>query len=253
MNYNPPIKPISELIKQNPFTGIYQTEDIKECSQEELENSIEDIKKRLNIKLKTGRCSSVLIQQLARHHLQLYEKFGNETHQYHLPTILETLECFDNGQKMNVRTFNGKLLSGLMHIHHNSTTFRVKNIGNHWKEKCRIRFKNKKKIKPKDEIQFQNELLINIYNELLKLHPPEIAQEKAHIVLLCNLHNETMFNNTENQTGEWIVFTKNKGINYYLCLATHNEVKPDKDNIIIKRIEPCLTEFPELVNTICKS
>ena len=41
-------------------------------------------------------------------------------------------------------------------------------------------------------------------------------------------------------TGEWIVFAKNLGINYYLCLATHN----DDDNSIYNKIKHnCTQEF----------
>lgn len=248
MSFIPLTKPLSELIKQNPFIGKYKTEDLKDCDEVELTNATVDISQRLKIKLKSGRCSSVFIQQMARHHLQCYERFGCEIHQYHLPTILDTIECIEGGQKMNIRPFNGELLSGLQHIHHNSITFRVKNIERYWIEKCRIRFNNKKKIKAKDEIEFQNELLNEIFKQLLIEHPQEIAQEKALIVLLSKIHNETIFRKSEEQTGEWIVFAEKNDIIYYLCLATHNEVKPDNDQVILNRIKPCLTEFPELKN-----
>ncbi len=166
-----------------------------------------------------------------------------------MPTILDTIECVENGQKMNIRPFDKELLSGLNHIHHNSTTFRVKNIKNHWIDKCKIRFNNKKKIKRKDEIEFQNELLSDIYKHLLKEYSQEVAQEKARIVLLNKLHNETTFKKTEEHTGEWIVFAEKNNINYYLCLATHKESKDFTDQVILDRLEPCLNEFPELINT----
>jgi hypothetical protein len=44
-------------------------------------------------------------------------------------------------------------------------------------------------------------------------------------------------------TGEWIVFAKHNGQNYYLCLARHNE----GDELIFSRIKQiCFREFPFL-------
>lgn len=49
------------------------------------------------------------------------------------------------------------------------------------------------------------------------------------------------------KTGEWIIFTTYNNINYYLCLATHNEAKELGDNWIFEtKIKPCFEEFPEL-------
>ena len=48
-------------------------------------------------------------------------------------------------------------------------------------------------------------------------------------------------------TGEWIVFAKYNGLNYYLCLATHNQ----GDENIIKTIkEFCIPEYPFLSEII---
>jgi hypothetical protein len=48
----------------------------------------------------------------------------------------------------------------------------------------------------------------------------------------------------EKLTGEWIVFSKLEGQNYYLCLATHTT----GDEVIFERIkECCVQQFPFLV------
>jgi len=248
MDYIPLLTPLSKIIKENPHHGKFGHEVLINIIPEiDLKNSIEDLKQRLKIKLKTGLCSYILIEQLARHNLKKYEKFGSEIHQYHVPTILDTIECVENGAEMNIRPFKKSILHGLKHLHHNSCTFIVKNLENYWKEKCIIRF-NKKKIKENDEIEFQNELLNEIYKQLLIEHTKEKAQEKAHFILLNNLQNECVFRKMKEQTGEWIIFAQKDRINYYLCLATHEESKNNNDQVIIDRLKPCLTEFPELKN-----
>jgi hypothetical protein len=40
-------------------------------------------------------------------------------------------------------------------------------------------------------------------------------------------------------TGEWIIFAKHEGRNYYLCLAQHNE----GDTAIFERVQKCIDEF----------
>ncbi|MGF1733680.1 hypothetical protein [Photobacterium kasasachensis] len=48
-------------------------------------------------------------------------------------------------------------------------------------------------------------------------------------------------------TGEWVVYTKHQGKNYYLCLARHD----DDDQFIRNRIEEhCMREFPFLESVL---
>lgn len=49
-----------------------------------------------------------------------------------------------------------------------------------------------------------------------------------------------------NLTGEWIVFAKHEGENYYLCLATHNEVRSDAATFYDRVRRGCSSEFPFL-------
>ena len=42
-------------------------------------------------------------------------------------------------------------------------------------------------------------------------------------------------------TGEWIVFAKQDGINYYLTLGVHGD-----DDAIAKRVRMCIAEFPQV-------
>jgi hypothetical protein len=238
MSYNPLNISLSDIINENPLKFTFTSEQVEEYEipQIDLGNSIEDIKQRLRFKLKTGYCSSVLIEQLAKHRLNLHEKFGNEFHHYHFPTILDTIRTIENGYENNVRPFKKPLLSGLKHIHHNSNTFIVQNMLGCWR----------KKFKGHNEITLQNKLLEGIYDELLKEYPEDIAQKKSLSVLLSKIQYESKFRIFKEQTGEWIVFAEKNCTNYYLCLATHQESKDFTDQVILDRLQDCFLEFPEL-------
>jgi len=68
----------------------------------------------------------------------------------------------------------------------------------------------------------------------------EMISELAHRVAHESVEERA---NSNKLTGEWIVFAKEGGNNYYLCLNTHNA----GDQQIADRIkEHCLREFPFL-------
>jgi hypothetical protein len=48
-------------------------------------------------------------------------------------------------------------------------------------------------------------------------------------------------------TGEWIVFAKHEGKNYYLCLAGHDE---GDDHIFARISDGCAYEFPFLSDVL---
>jgi hypothetical protein len=240
MSYIPITTPISEIINKHTVNGVFVEDHLEknEISPVVFQKAKDDVDQRLKVKVKLGKCSSVLVHQLTRHSLQIFEKFGNEIHHYHFATILDTIELVDQGHKMNVRNFNKQPLAGLKHIHHSSNTFIAQNMVNCWKEK----YGNN------DELSFQNILLQEIYTDLLNDFPKEIAQKKSLTTLLTKILYESKSRKPKKQTGEWIVFAQKDNINYYLCLATHNESEDFTDQVIYDRLEPCLTEFPELKN-----
>ena len=53
--------------------------------------------------------------------------------------------------------------------------------------------------------------------------------------------------NERDLTGEWIVFAKQDGVNYYLTLGTHKKEDGERDDEAIwRRCKACATEFPGL-------
>ncbi|MEI9918166.1 MAG: hypothetical protein WDO14_05115 [Bacteroidota bacterium] len=244
MAFNPLKTPLSKIIFDHTFDGIFHEDqfDTFEVSQAEIDDAIKDIKGRLGVKLQSGKVSNVLLLQLARHKLNHYEKFGNQIHCYHFQTILDIIESVEKGWQANIRPFNGNLLGGLKHVHHNSSTFISQNLGNHWRSK----------VAGRDEIKYQNELLEQIFNKISDELSQEIANKRALTILLTQLLTESKFRKQKKQTGEWIVFAEKDGINYYLCLATHHEAIDFTDRVIYDRLISCVNEFPELNDVISK-
>jgi hypothetical protein len=228
--------PISTILKNNPFEVKFSENEFvaTKINEKEVESSLLNVNREIDYKLKAGKCSNVLRNQLAVHRMNGYEKYKDEYHHYHYAAIKDTLEAIEIGNKINIRSFNGPILRGLKHFHHSSETFLKNNILNYWK----------KKVGKKNEIEYQNKLLSIVYKNLKSVHGIGIANEKSIQVLLNQIHNESNFRKFDIKTGEWLVFVEHENKKYYLCLATHDE--PDED--IYKRILPCLIEFEELSN-----
>ncbi len=66
---------------------------------------------------------------------------------------------------------------------------------------------------------------------------PPIANDAVH-------GNWLRLREAERLTGEWIVFGKHEGLNYYLTLATHDKTTHDHERQLIENI--CYHEFPFL-------
>lgn len=230
--------PLTQIITDNPFKVTFPEEDVESIILDEIkiQDSINEVKEDLSYKLPSAKISNILLKQLAIHRINGYEKYAGEFHQYHYPTLIETLRLHNNGGAVNERSFKGSKLKHFKHIHHNSNTFVVKNLENYWKLKYR----------GKNEIEYQNELLNERFKELLTKLPEEEARKKVLSVFLIELMNESQNRNFNNKTGEWIIFTVINGSNVYLCLATHEETKLYSDEIVLERIRPCLSDYPIL-------
>jgi hypothetical protein len=68
-----------------------------------------------------------------------------------------------------------------------------------------------------------------------------MIDELAHRVTIESIERRSA---AGRRTGEWIVFAKAQGQNYYLCLATHEA----SDEQTFDRIAThCIRDFPELM------
>lgn len=68
----------------------------------------------------------------------------------------------------------------------------------------------------------------------------EMIDELSHRVVVESLEDRAADNKL---TGEWIIFAKHQGQNYYLCLTTH---KSGDENIAQSLKAACLPQFPFL-------
>lgn len=191
-----------------------------ECAK--LDSAILDTKNRLSVRLVQGKCSRLLTEQIARHRLNIGEKFNERIEFYNASEILDMLELLEN-DKINHTDFTGEILIGFSKIHHGTNSGNgysiVRNIKEYWFKKGNIR----------NERQNEFQQIKSDY-------------EQHGISVVLNMMHSRAISKKELR-GEWIVFKKHEGKNYYLCLASHYE---DDKTIFEEKLMKCLTEFPEL-------
>lgn len=211
------------FIEQENKRFIYYDEcKVSEVERANLESAILDTKNRLSIRLTKGKCSSLLLEQIARHRLNIGEKFNKRIEFYNASEIIDMLEFLEN-DKINHTDFTGNILIGFSKTHHGTFSGNgysvVRNIKEYW-------FKNGN-IRNERQNEFQ-----------------QIISDYEHFgisTVLNTMHSKAIAN--KELRGEWIVFKKHKGKKYYLCLASHYE---DDKTIFERKLMKCLTEFPEL-------
>jgi hypothetical protein len=194
-----------------------------------VENAIVDIKGRLTVKLITGKCSSVLINQIALHHCGYGEIFEKNVNYYNSRVILDKIGYTEN-KKVDEEKFKYKnsLIYGLWKVHHNgfSQSYSyIRNVKEYW---------FKRDGEPKRD-----------FTPILNKYPDNLG---AALIAMNQIALSDKAKNNDIR-GEWIVYAKVDEVNYYLCLATHSE-KNDNDKAIYDRIIPCFKEFPELNNIL---
>jgi hypothetical protein len=193
-----------------------------EIRRENLGSAILDTKNRLSVRLTQGKCSRLLIEQIARHRLNVGEKFNERIEFYNASEILDMLEFLEN-DKVKHTDFTGEILNGFSKIHHGTYSGNgystVRNIKEYWFKKGNIR----------------NEHL----NEFQQIWSD--YEHHGISAILNMMHSKAM--GKKELKGEWIVFKKHEGKKYYLCLASHYE---DDKTIFEEKLMKCLTEFPEL-------
>lgn len=199
--------------------------NVIEVSEEKLNEAYQDIVERLDVKLINGKCSQVLLNQLARHHCDIGERFGDSVEFYFSRNIIEIIELLEN-DKYQARQFEraNSLIKGLWKSHHNGRSqfyAYSKNIKQYW-------------FKRNGDLKRDISGIIEKYPDNLSAVMTEMQYQALH---------EKHKNNE--MTGEWIVFAKYNDINYYLCLAVH-EGSGENDINTYNILAPCFDEFPEL-------
>lgn len=201
------------------------------ADDKEYQDCIRDTQERLKVKLHSGRCSKILVEQLAKHRCNLGEAFGEKVEFYNASELCELIELMEVG-KVEGESFNGDILRGFHKTHHGSYSSYGYSIGRNIKE---FWFKNKK----------IRRALISDYQEILDKYG-----EQNISVIMNVMHTKAIHEKSANGElkGEWLIYKRFNDRNYYLCLATHDE---GDENIYSTKLEQCLLEFPELNEIKC--
>jgi hypothetical protein len=80
--------------------------------------------------------------------------------------------------------------------------------------------------------------------------PPEVVSRDI-AVAVTGLYQERA--SMQELTGEWIIFARHEGQNYYLSLATHDELRDDHGAGLVERIKGCVSEFPLLADQLARA
>jgi hypothetical protein len=168
------------------------------------------------VKLRTGKCSSLLRQQLA------VNMVARTIDVFAVYDELDQLEGSDPARRTGTKKAEplGHGLKGLMHKHYKQAGLGsfYRNMINHWEKR-----------------ENQRELwqLCNEFNK------DGHAGKFAHGLVLRS--HERRHAESE-MTGEWIVYARIAGANYYLTLGGHGE----SEDAVIERVRSCFGEFPQL-------
>lgn len=170
----------------------------------------------IGTKLKTGKCSELLRDEIAEGMRQrtidafaVYDEIGQ-------------MEGSDPPRRTGTKSakpLTGKLLIGLMHKHYKTASMQdfMLNIENHWNR----RTNRAERQRIENEVRYGGH-----------------TGKAAHEIVLGGYQAR---HSADEMTGEWIVYAVVDGVNYYLALAIHGE-----DGAIRERVRSCFAEFPEL-------
>jgi hypothetical protein len=171
----------------------------------------------IGIKLTTGRCSALLVEQLACHMqnrtldvFAIYDEIG----------ALEGAALTRSRSTKPASMFKGAVLSGLWHKHYATPKFIPHNLINHWTP---ARLEGlRADVESDADVPIDQKAEVLAYRMVMEGH-----RER---------HEECRV------TGEWIVYAKGEAGNRYLTLARHGEA----DEAIRTRADQAAAEFSEL-------
>jgi hypothetical protein len=205
--------------------------------QDLVKTFLNDLTNRLKVKLiADGKVSNVLMKQLLIHHRQVGEKYVIQNDNKEFITvkeffqsreILDLIELIEQNKCTAERIpFKKYPLKGLGHVHHGAYASKgysaVKNCLDYWYYK-------------------------GIFKEGKNAELQALLDESEHD-LGARMYQKAIFSKINNGlTGEWLIYKKYQGKNYYLCLAKHDE---GDENIYKNKVLPCLNDFPELKDVL---
>lgn len=172
------------------------------------------------------RVSQFLTIQLAS--IRKYRVYNS----FSVTDVIQELEGVGRGCKPRIGEFKHYPLKGVWKAHFFDTRFLVKNIVNHWG----LEYENSPKF-------------TSLYNQVISEENESPSKHGwqgrlAHEMTVGAYEEKSRKNR---RTGEWIVFSKNNGKNYYLFICRHTQQEEDQGIYDFFRIL-CEHEFPFLLD-----
>ncbi len=181
---------------------------------EDQSDGLGDIEEMIKVRMGPGRYSNLFLRQLY---------LGWITRRLHVPMILDEVALLEETEGIRRSIMQRETeflrppLHGLWHKHFMQPSFIWKNLELYWKE--RLEELRQQNLPPE---QVRHHMMIEGYSRRTGNAPPEEKQEPE-------------------ATGEWIVFAKHEGRNYYLTLGRHR-----RDKAVWNLCRHSADEFPEL-------
>lgn len=172
-----------------------------------------------------SRVSQFLIIQLAsicKH--RIYNTFS-------ITDVIQELEGVGRGCKQRVNQFKHPPLKGLWKAHFFDARFIARNISNHWG----LEYENSQKFT----------VLFNRVTAEEEIQPTRLGwQGRLAHEMTVGAYEER--SRTNNRTGEWVIFSKHNGKNYYLFISRHTS-KEENHSVHDFFKTLCEHEFPFLL------
>ncbi len=181
-----------------------------------LEDCRREVREWLQLKLTTGRCSTLIADELAGHML------GRTLDVFAIYDEIGALEGAGGAYPSSTKPaapFTGQVLRGLWHKHYSTPAHMMHNIRNHW------------------NLERLEALRVDI--EADSTVPAEKKGQLMSHRLIMDGHRER--HQLRQETGEWIVYAVRPAGNTYLTLASH--IEPDE--AIRARADQAAAEFPD--------
>jgi hypothetical protein len=199
--------------------------------------AVQDVKEWISLKLKTGHCSSVLIQQMADSQVGIGVVFKEVRHYFSPLHLYSVIEEQESGVGPELKKFRKKSkLCSLYHVHHSSAYFVEENVRRNWQRKVEQSGLGEQGF-------WEEKFSESVFEMIAKGIPEQEAIKRAYFDVSYKELREVM--GEFDRTGEWLIIARHEESNYYLCLAFHDEAQNDFE-AIVKKLTPCVEEYPFL-------
>ncbi|MBL0527327.1 hypothetical protein ACSZNH_19535 [Aeromonas dhakensis] len=177
--------------------------------------------------LHESRISSLLLAQLTN---------AIKNRKFSSFAVTDLMQAIDNVSNRRVleKRFKHPPLQGLYKAHFITPAFIMRNLINEWG----LHFENSKKL----------EALCNKIVTEDEMNPSKHGWQDrfAYEFVIEGYRHRAQKNNI---TGEWLIYSKYKGMNIFLCLASHSSTTQDDLLIYEMMMRFCAKEFPFLFKT----